>query len=96
VADVAAANLAAVNYLLRDSASVGHNAVNIGSGVGTSVKQAISAVERATKRTVNVEVQPRRAGDPPRLIADITRAVALLNWRPRQSETTRIIRSLIG
>jgi len=96
VADVATANLAAVNYLLRDGAPTGHNAVNIGSGVGTSVKQAISAVERATKRTVNVEVQPRRAGDPPRLIADITRAVALLNWRPRQSETTRIIRSLIG
>jgi len=96
VADVAAANLAAVNYLLRDGAPVGHTAVNIGSGVGTSVKQAISAVERATKRTVNVQVQPRRAGDPPRLIADITRAVALLNWRPRQSETTRIIRSLIG
>jgi len=96
VADVAAANLAAVNYLLRDGAPTGHNAVNIGSGVGTSVKQAISAVERATKRTVNVQVQPRRAGDPPRLIADITRAVALLNWRPRQSETTRIIRSLIG
>jgi UDP-glucose 4-epimerase len=96
VADVAAANLAAVNYVLRDGAPAGHNAVNIGSGVGTSVKQAISAVERATKRTVNVEVQPRRAGDPPRLIADITRAVALLNWRPRQSETTRIIRSLIG
>ena len=96
VADVAAANLAAVNYVLRDGAPTGHNAVNIGSGVGTSVKQAISAVERATKRTVNVQVQPRRAGDPPRLIADITRAVALLNWRPRQSETTRIIRSLIG
>ncbi len=96
VADVAAANLAAVNYLLRDGSPTGHNAVNIGSGVGTSVKQAISAVERATKRTVNVQVQPRRAGDPPRLIADITRAVALLNWRPRQSETTRIIRSLIG
>jgi UDP-glucose-4-epimerase GalE len=95
VADVAAANLAAVNYLLHDGALVGHNAVNIGSGVGTSVKQAISAVERATKRTVDVQVQPRRAGDPPRLIADITRAVALLNWRPRQSETTRIIRSLI-
>ena len=96
VADVAAANLAAVNYLLRDGAPTGHNAVNIGSGVGTSVKQAISAVERATKRTVNVQIQPRRAGDPPRLIADITRAVSLLNWRPRQSETTRIIRSLIG
>jgi UDP-glucose 4-epimerase len=40
-------------------------------------------------------VLPRRAGDPPRLIADITRAVSLLGWRPRQSETTRIIRSLI-
>ncbi|MEY3495455.1 MAG: hypothetical protein RI921_815, partial [Chloroflexota bacterium] len=95
VADVAAANLAAVNYLLNERTPLGHSAVNIGSGVGTSVKQAISAVERATKRTANVQVFPRRPGDPPRLIADITRAVALLNWRPRQSETTRIIRSLI-
>lgn len=95
VADVAAANLAAVNYLLNERTALGHSAVNIGSGVGTSVKQAISAVERATKRTANVQVLPRRPGDPPRLIADITRAVALLNWRPRQSETTRIIRSLI-
>ena len=95
VADVAAANLAAVNYLLDERTPPGHSAVNIGSGVGTSVKQAISAVERATKRTVNVNVLPRRAGDRPRLIADITRAVSLLGWRPRQSETTRIIRSLI-
>jgi UDP-glucose 4-epimerase len=95
VADVAAANLAAVNYLLSEHTAPGHTAVNIGSGVGTSVKQAISAVERASKRSVNLEVHPRRAGDPPRLIADITRAVSLLNWRPRQSETTRIIRSLI-
>ncbi len=96
VADVAAANLAAVNYLLKEGTPTGHTAVNIGSGVGTSVKEAISAIERATKRTVNVQVQPRRAGDPPRLIADITRAVSLLGWKPRQSETTRIIRSLIG
>ena len=95
VADVAAANLAAVNYLLNERTPLGHSAVNIGSGVGTSVKQAISAVERATKRTANVQVLPRGPGAPPRLIADITRAVALLNWRPRQSETTRIIRSLI-
>lgn len=95
VADVAAANLAAVNLLLNEGAAAGHTAVNIGSGVGTSVKQAISAVERATRRSVALEVHPRRAGDPPRLIADITRAVSLLNWRPRQSETSRIIRSMI-
>lgn len=95
VADVAAANVAAVNYLLNDQTAPGHTAINIASGVGTSVKQAISAVERATRRSVNLEVRPRRAGDPPRLIADITRAVSLLNWRPRQSDTTRIIRSLI-
>jgi len=95
IADVAAANVAAVKYLLKEAAEPGFNAVNIGSGVGTSVKEAIGAVERATKRKVTIELKPRRAGDPPRLVADISRAGSLLGWKPRQSEITRIVRSLL-
>ena len=96
VADVAAANVAAVTFLLRESTKPGYAAVNIGSGVGTSVKEAIRAVERSTKRTINVVVKPRRPGDPPRLVADISRASSLLSWKPRQSEITRIVRSIIA
>ena len=95
VVDVAAANVAAVNHVLKASTKPGFAAVNIGSGVGTSVKEAIGAVERATKRTINVEIKPRRAGDPPRLVADISRASTLLGWKPRQSEITRIVRSTL-
>jgi UDP-glucose-4-epimerase GalE len=96
LSDVAAANVAAVKYALKDSTKPGYAAVNIGSGVGTSVKEAISAVERSTKRTINVQIKPRRAGDPPRLVADISRATSLLGWKPRQSEITRIVRSLLA
>ena len=96
ISDVAAANVAAVKYALKDSTKPGYAAINIGSGVGTSVKEAISAVERSTKRTINVQIKPRRAGDPPRLVADISRAASLLSWKPRQSEITRIVRSLLA
>jgi UDP-glucose-4-epimerase GalE len=96
LSDVAAANVAAVQHLLKDSTKPGYAAVNIGSGVGTSVKEAISAVERSTKRTINVQIKPRRAGDPPRLVADISRAASLLGWKPRQSEITRIVRSILA
>ena len=96
LSDVAAANVAAVKYVLKDSTKPGYAAINIGSGVGTSVKEAISAVERSTKRTINVQIKPRRAGDPPRLVADISRATSLLGWKPRQSEITRIVRSILA
>jgi len=96
LSDVAAANVAAVKYVLKDSTKPGDAAINIGSGVGTSVKEAISAVERSTKRTINVQIKPRRAGDPPRLVADISRAASLLGWKPRQSEITRIVRSILA
>jgi UDP-glucose 4-epimerase len=88
--------VAAVKHLLKESTKPGYAAINIGSGVGTSVKEAISAVERSTKRTINVQIKPRRAGDPPRLVADISRAGSLLGWKPRQSEITRIVRSLLA
>jgi UDP-glucose 4-epimerase len=49
------------------------------------VHQVIQSVERVTGRTLPVEVAPRRAGDPPSLIADSTRAQSELSWRPTRS-----------
>jgi UDP-glucose 4-epimerase len=98
VADVAAAHVAAFG-VLSDPARLAKvpafTALNIGSGVGTSVRQAISAVERATGTTLAVEPGPRRVGDPPSLVADVTRAAASIGWRPRQSDIGRIVRSLV-
>ena len=94
VADVAAAHVAAVERLGAADAA-GFSAINIGSGAGTSVREAITAIERASGTTIDVRQHPRRAGDPPRLVADISRAQSLLRWRPRQSDINRIVKSLL-
>ena len=94
VADVAAAHLAAIGRLANDE-NHGFSAINIGSGAGTSVREAIKAIEKASGSRIEVEERPRRAGDPPRLVADITRAQSHLGWRPRQSDINRIVKSLL-
>jgi UDP-glucose-4-epimerase GalE len=78
VADLAAAHVAAVHYLLAGGASA---ALNLGTGHGTSVAEAVAAVETVTGRSVPVKHVPRRAGDPAVLLADPRRAEALLGWR---------------
>jgi UDP-glucose-4-epimerase GalE len=94
VADVAAAHLAAIQKLATEEAH-GFSAINIGSGAGTSVREAITAIEKASGAHIVVQEHPRRAGDPPRLVADIARAQSQLGWRPRQSDINRIVKSLL-
>jgi UDP-glucose 4-epimerase len=94
VADVAAAHLAAIDKLTPEDPH-GFSAINIGSGAGTSVREAIKAIEKASGARIDVQEHPRRAGDPPRLVADISRAQSLLRWRPRQSDINRIVKSLL-
>lgn len=94
VTDVAAAHLAAIDKLTPEGPH-GFSAINIGSGAGTSVREAIKAIEKASGARIDVQEHPRRAGDPPRLVADISRAQSLLRWRPRQSDINRIVKSLL-
>ena len=94
VADVAAAHLAAIEKLTPEDPH-GFSAINIGSGAGTSIREAIKAIEKASGARIDVQEHPRRAGDPPRLVADISRAQSLLRWRPRQSDINRIVKSLL-
>ncbi|NBP82737.1 UDP-glucose 4-epimerase GalE [bacterium] len=94
VADVAAAHLAAVEKFASEETH-GYSAINIGSGAGTSVREAIKAIEKASGARIEVQEHPRRAGDPPRLVADISRAHVQLGWRPRQSDINRIVKSLL-
>jgi UDP-glucose-4-epimerase GalE len=94
VDDVATAHLAAIEKL-ANAEGYGFNAINIGSGAGTSIREAIKAIEKASGSRIDVQERPRRAGDPPRLVADVSKAQGQLGWRPRQSDINRIVKSLL-
>ncbi|MFF7109113.1 UDP-glucose 4-epimerase GalE [Pseudomonas sichuanensis] len=89
VADLASAHALAVDYLVAGGAST---ALNLGNGLGFSVQQVIDTVRDVTGREVRVEDAPRRAGDPPRLVADAGKARQLLGWQPVYSSLDAIVR----
>jgi UDP-arabinose 4-epimerase len=78
VNDLASAHVKALDHLAAGGASF---AVNVGTGVGASVEEVISAVEKITSKRVPRRIVPRRPGDPPALVADPSKAQALLGWR---------------
>jgi UDP-glucose 4-epimerase len=77
VMDLARAHLAALSYLERRRQSI---VANIGTGRGYSVLEAVKAYERASGRSVPVEIHPRRAGDSAENYADPTLARRELDW----------------
>jgi len=81
VNDLADAHVRALEYLEKGGDSL---AVNLGTGHGHSVLEVIQAAEAATGRRVRRKVGPRRAGDPPVLVADATKATQILGWTPQR------------
>jgi len=81
VADLAEAHARAVDYLLHGGSST---VVNLGTGAGCSVRQVIDMIAQVTGKSVPVVAGPRRAGDPPMLVADNRKAKSLLGWQPQQ------------
>ena len=90
VADLAEAHLLSLAHLRRGGDS---QFLNLGTGTGYSVLEVIEAVRRVTGRDVPHTIGPRRAGDPPRLVADAARARAVLGWTPKQPSLEAIVRS---
>lgn len=88
VADLAQAHALALNYLLEGGPST---AFNLGNGQGFSVQEVIDTARRVTDRAIAVSEAPRRAGDPPRLVADASRARTLLGWQPRFAALEQIV-----
>jgi UDP-glucose 4-epimerase len=93
VEDLAAAHLQALHYLRRGGAST---TLNCGYGHGYSVREVIAAVERAHGAPLAVVEQPRRAGDPPSLVADASRAGEVLGWSPRYDDIDVIARTALA
>jgi len=90
VIDLADAHIRAMNYLRKGNKS---NIFNLGNGKGFSVKEMIAAAEKATGKSIKVEVGARRAGDPAQLIASSEKAQTILGWKPRYTNIEQIIKT---
>lgn len=66
---------------------------NLGTGGGTSVREVIDCCRRVTGKDIAVREQPRRAGDPPRLIAASDKIRRELGWEPRFQNIEAIVRN---
>lgn len=88
VVDLADAHMRALDYLRRGGES---DIFNLGSGSGFSVKEMIAAAEKATGRTIAVEIGARRAGDPAQLIASSEKARTVLGWQPQFTDVEEVI-----
>jgi UDP-glucose 4-epimerase len=65
--------------------------LNLGSGSGYSVKEILDMCRQVTGHAIPATIGPRRAGDPPELVADASRARDLLDWSPRYSDLRTIV-----
>jgi UDP-arabinose 4-epimerase len=90
VFDLADAHIKALSYLEAGGES---GAMNLGSGKGFSVLEVIRAVERVTGLSVPFDHAPRRAGDPPELVANPSKAQTALSWTPQYPDLERIVES---
>jgi UDP-glucose 4-epimerase len=93
VEDLATAHLDALDYLRGGGAST---VLNVGYGHGYSVREVLQSVERAAGVRLKVVEEPRRAGDPPALVARADRIRRELGWKPRLDDLDTIVRTALA
>ena len=89
VSDLAAAHVFALERLIETPAE--SHVMNCGYGRGFSVLEVLDAVDRITNAKIERRIAPRRAGDPPTLVADNSRILAALPWRPARDDLATIV-----
>lgn len=90
VTDLAKAHILAVKHLINGGES---NIFNLGNGVGYSVKEVIETARKVTGHPIPAKEEPRRAGDPARLVASGEKAREILGWKPEIKDLADIISS---
>ena len=93
VEDLAAAHLQALDYLRAGGAST---TLNCGLGRGFSVREVLAEVARIAGAPLSVTESPRRAGDPPQLVAAARRIRDTLGWKPRHEDLPGIVASALA
>lgn len=84
-------DLAQAHMLALDAPESGH--YNLGTGNGMSVKEIIDVAREVTGHPIPADIEPRRPGDPPRLIGDSARAKEVLGWKPEFESAFDVISS---
>ena len=90
VEDLATAHLDALGYLRDGGKPV---TLNCGYGHGYSVREVLEAVEKVHGKPLDISEQPRRAGDPPELVAVAKKIRAVLGWEPKFDDLETIVRT---
>ena len=67
------------------------DAFNLASGGGYSVKEMVEAAREVTGHPIPAEIQPRRAGDPARLVANASKVANALGFKPEKTSVKEII-----
>jgi len=95
VADLADAHLRAIEATAPDDPRTADGALvcNLGNGGGFSNREVVAAAEAVVGREIPFRVGPRRAGDPPVLVAAADRAAEVLGWRPRHASLAAMVGS---
>ena len=90
VEDLASAHIDALSYLRNGGKST---TLNCGYGHGYSVREVLSAVEKANGAALNITEEPRRAGDPPELVAVAKKIQSILGWQAKYDDLDTIVRT---
>ncbi len=85
VVDLAEAHVRALAWMRRETRASLIEVLNVGTGRGASVRDAIDAFERATGLKVPTSVGPRREGDIEQIFASVEKSAQLLDWRAKRS-----------
>jgi UDP-glucose 4-epimerase len=81
VADLADAHIATLEFL--EEAPVGHTVFNVGTGIGSTVREMIAAISRISGVQIDPIIEARRPGDPAEVVASPARIEAEIGWRAR-------------
>ena len=85
-------DLGQAHLLALEAAGPGeHNVYNLGNGAGFTVREIVEASRRVTNKSIEAVEAPRRAGDPPVLVASSERIQAELGWRPEKPDLETMI-----
>ena len=92
VDDLARAHLDALDYLRSGKPSA---VLNCGYGHGYSVREVLASVQRVAGKSITIREEPRRAGDPPSLVAAADRIRKALGWQPKLDDLDTIVRTAL-
>ncbi|MCA1453692.1 UDP-glucose 4-epimerase GalE [Bradyrhizobium sp. BRP22] len=93
VSDLVSAHVEALGYLRKGGAST---LMNCGYGHGYSVRDVVDTVKRVSGLDFEVKMQPRRAGDPAAIVADVRNIRRILSWTPAHDDLETIVRHALS